>query len=159
MPSSGSITRGVLRFGPPLALMALIFTLSAQPNLNSGLGTIDLIGRKLVHMAEYGLLWYLWLRAFGHRRPALAAAITIAYAFTDELHQTTTDGRHGSPVDVVIDATGVGIAWLLWNRLAEPEHPHPPAMTTTPREDTEAAARRGVPADASVASGGADRRP
>ena len=30
---------------PPLALMGLIFFLSAQPNLNSGLGWIDHVGR------------------------------------------------------------------------------------------------------------------
>ncbi len=156
MPSSGSITRGVLRFGPPLALMALIFTLSAQPNLNSGLGTIDLIGRKLVHMTEYGLLWYLWLRAFGHRRPALAAAIAIAYAFTDELHQTTTEGRHGSPIDVLIDATGVGVAWLLWRRLAKPGHPVRPTRTGEPTITSAAGA---APSGGSVPGRRADRRP
>ena len=37
---------GVLsRFGPPIALMAVIFFLSAQPDLNSGLGVWDTIGR------------------------------------------------------------------------------------------------------------------
>lgn len=110
----------VRRFAPPLALMTLIFALSAQPDLNSGLGTIDLVGRKLVHMTEYGLLWALWLRGFGWRGPWLAAAITVAYAITDELHQTTVHGRHGSPIDVLIDTAGVAIAWLLW-RTRRPE--------------------------------------
>ena len=99
-----------------MALMALIFTLSAQPDLNSGLGTIDLVGRKLVHMTEYGLLWLLWLRAFGGSRPWAAAAIAVAYAITDELHQATVHGRHGTPIDVLIDTTGVAIAWLIWRR-------------------------------------------
>lgn len=102
------------RYAPPLALMALIFAFSAQPGLSSGLGTLDLVGRKLVHMAEFGLLFLLWLRALGWRRPGVAAAIAIAYAITDELHQTTVEDRNGSPVDVLIDATGVAIAWLLW---------------------------------------------
>ena len=102
------------RFAPPLALMAVIFTFSAQPDLNSGLGTVDLVGRKLVHMTEYGVLWALWLRAFRWRRPWAAAAITVAYAISDELHQTTVHGRHGSPVDVLIDTTGIAIAWLVW---------------------------------------------
>ena len=114
MASAGPIARGASRFGPPIALMAVIYALSAQPDLNSGLGTLDLIGRKLIHMTEYGLLWFLWLRAFGYRRPLLAAAIAIGYSITDELHQTTIHGRHGSPVDVLIDSTGVAIAWLLW---------------------------------------------
>jgi VanZ family protein len=120
MPSAGPIARGVSRFGPPIALMALIYALSAQADLNSGLGTIDLIGRKLIHMTEYGLLWFLWLRALGYRRPLLAAAIAIGYAITDELHQTTVHGRHGSPVDVLIDATGVAIAWAIWHVRGRP---------------------------------------
>lgn len=96
------------RFAPPLALMALIFALSAQPDLNSGLGTIDLIGRKLVHMTEYGVLFWLWHRATG--RAGLSAVIAIVYAATDEVHQSFVEGRHGTPVDVLIDATGVAVA-------------------------------------------------
>jgi VanZ family protein len=96
-----------VRFAPPLVLMAVIYVLSAQPDLNSGLGPVDFALRKVVHMAEYGLLWFLWLRALDGDRPLLAAAITIAYAGTDEWHQTFVEGRHGTPIDVVIDAAGV----------------------------------------------------
>ena len=104
--------RVVSRFAPPLLLMGLIFFLSAQPDLSSGLGTWDLILRKLAHMAEYGLLWLLWWRALGYGHPAIAAAIAIGYSITDELHQTTVEGRHGTPVDVLIDAAGVALAYL-----------------------------------------------
>jgi VanZ family protein len=93
--------------------MGLIYFLSAQPDLNSGLGTIDLVGRKVVHATEYGLLFLLWLRAAGYRRAALAAAICVLYACTDEFHQTFVHGRHGAPVDVLIDSTGVAVAWAL----------------------------------------------
>ncbi len=96
------------RFAPPLALMALIYYLSAQPDLDSGLGTVDTVARKAVHMAEYGALYLLWRRATG--QGAMAAAIAVAYAVTDEYHQTFVDGRHGTPVDVAIDAAGVTIA-------------------------------------------------
>ncbi|MEA2390764.1 MAG: hypothetical protein QOK31_873 [Solirubrobacteraceae bacterium] len=106
----------VERFGPPLALMALIYFFSAQPDLNSGLGAIDFIGRKLVHATEYGLLWVLWARALRFRHLALAAAITVAYAATDEFHQTFVHGRHGTPVDVLIDSAGVALAWLAFER-------------------------------------------
>ena len=113
------------RIAPALALMALIFVLSAQPDLSSGLGTWDRVGRKLVHMTEFGLLFALWLRALGWRQTALAAAIAVGYAATDEVHQTFVDGRHGTAVDVLIDATGVAIAWALLRagagrRLARP---------------------------------------
>jgi VanZ family protein len=102
------------RFGPPLALMALIFVLSAQPDLSSGLGDVDLVLRKLAHMTLYGLLWLAWHRALGWRSPWAAAVITMLYAVSDELHQTAVEGRHGTPVDVVIDAAGVAVAAALW---------------------------------------------
>jgi VanZ family protein len=96
---------------PPLALMGLIFFLSAQPDLNSGLGTIDLVGRKVVHAGEYGLLTFLWWRAT--KQLPLAAGIAIAYACTDEFHQHFVHGRHASPIDVGIDALGAALAALL----------------------------------------------
>jgi hypothetical protein len=103
------------RFAPPVALMGLIFFLSAQPDLNSGLGLVDFIGRKLIHATEFGLLWFLFLRAFGFRRPWVAAAIAVGYAATDEIHQHFVHGRHGTPIDVAIDSVGVVIAWLLYS--------------------------------------------
>ena len=39
---------------PPLLLMGVIFLLSAQPDLSTGLGLIDLVGRKVVHAGESG---------------------------------------------------------------------------------------------------------
>ena len=104
--------RSVSRFGPPLLMMAVIFGLSAQPDLNSGLGTWDTILRKLAHMAEFGLLWLLWWRALGCGNRALPAAIAIGYAVTDEIHQTFVAGRHGAPTDVLIDSAGVLLAIL-----------------------------------------------
>lgn len=108
--------RLVSRFAPPLLLMAVIFAFSAQPNLGTGLGVWDTLLRKGAHMAEFGLLWWLWWRAFGYRRAAVAAAITLAYAASDEFHQQFVEGRHGSPVDWLIDATGVAIAMVLARR-------------------------------------------
>jgi VanZ family protein len=108
----GAALRALWRFGPPLAVMAVIFALSAQPDLNSGLGVWDTILRKLGHAAEYGLLWWLWRRALGHRHALTAAAITLAYAASDELHQSFVTGRHGSPRDWLIDAAGVALAMV-----------------------------------------------
>ena len=113
-------TRPTLRsivavWAPPFALMAVIFVLSAQPDLSTGLGTWDLIGRKLIHMAEYGLLVFVWWRALravapGSRALVLAIVASLAYAATDELHQSFIHGRHGTPVDVAIDAVGMAAA-------------------------------------------------
>jgi VanZ family protein len=108
--------RPLSRFGPPLVLMGVIFFFSAQPDLSTGLGVWDTILRKAAHMAEYALLWFLWYRALELRSPLPAVAITLAYAASDEFHQTFVEGRHGSPLDVLIDAAGVGIAVLLSTR-------------------------------------------
>jgi VanZ family protein len=102
---------------PPLLLMGAIFFLSAQPSLDSGLGWVDMVGRKLIHFGEYALLAFLWWRALvtvtTPRRAALIAfALASAYAATDEYHQTFVEGRHGSPVDWLIDSAGAAAAAL-----------------------------------------------
>jgi VanZ family protein len=102
---------------PPLLLMALIFFLSDQPSLNSGLGLIDTVGRKLLHFCEYALLCFLWWRLLRtvvppRRAALLALAIASAYAATDEFHQSFVDGRHGTPVDWAIDTAGAAAAAL-----------------------------------------------
>jgi VanZ family protein len=103
---------------PPLAWMAVIFWFSAQPNLNSGLGWIDHVGRKFIHAGDYALLCFLWWRALRtkiDRVTALAIAWGIAflYAISDEYHQTFVSGRHGSAVDVAIDSMGAALVVLL----------------------------------------------
>ena len=109
---------------PPLVLMAVIFALSAQPDLSTGLGVLDLIGRKFVHAGEYALLCLLWWRALRTVIPpgrALGGALGIAvvYAMSDDFHQTFVPGRNGSPVDVLIDAAGASLAAaLVWRRTA-----------------------------------------
>ena len=102
---------------PPLALMGVIFVLSAQPSLDSGLGVVDLVGRKLIHFGEYALLCFLWWRALASvttpRRAALLAfLVASAYAATDELHQTFVEGRHGNAVDWLIDSAGAALVAL-----------------------------------------------
>ena len=109
--------RAVSRFAPPLLLMAVIFFLSAQPDLDSGLGILDTILRKLAHLVEFGLLAVLWWRAFGFRAAPAAATIAIAYAISDEYHQSFVEDRVGSPIDVLIDTAGVAVAMLLAVRL------------------------------------------
>ncbi len=89
--------------------------------IGAGLGLVDLVGRKLVHMAEFGLLCFLWWRALrtaleGRRALAAAAAMAILYAASDELHQSFVEGRSGSPVDVLIDTVGVALAAVLITR-------------------------------------------
>ena len=102
---------------PPLLLMGGTFFLSDQPSLDSGLGTIDLVGRKLIHFAEYALLCFLWWRALvtvtsPGRAALLAFLLASGYAATDEYHQSFVDGRHGTPLDWAIDSAGAATAAL-----------------------------------------------
>jgi len=97
--------------------MGVIFFLSSRSDLPRAENGLDIVLRKAAHMTEYGLLWALWLRALrGPRPPATlrAVAITLAYAVSDELHQSFVAGRHASPFDVAIDAAGVGVAAAMW---------------------------------------------
>jgi VanZ family protein len=103
---------------PPLLVMGLIYVFSAQPSLDSGLGWIDAVGRKLIHFGEYALLCFLWWRllrsAMPDRRAALLAfLISSLYAVTDEFHQSFVDGRHGTSVDWAIDSAGAAAAALV----------------------------------------------
>jgi hypothetical protein len=102
----------VSRCAPPLAVMALIFALSATPDLSSGLGAWDFALRKLAHVTIFALLWLTLARAMGWRHPIAAAVVAVIYAGSDEWHQSFVDGRHGTPVDVAIDAVGIGLAAL-----------------------------------------------
>jgi VanZ family protein len=102
---------------PPLLLMGAIFVLSDQPSLSSGLGAIDLIGRKLIHFAEYALLCFLWWRALvtvtsPGRAALFAFLLASGYAATDEYHQSFVDGRHGTALDWAIDSAGAAAAAL-----------------------------------------------
>jgi VanZ family protein len=98
----------ISRFAPPLAVMALIWVLSAQPDLSSGLDSdLDLVLRKLAHMVVFGTLLATWWRAAG---PRVAVAVTLAYAALDEWHQSWVEGRVGAASDWAIDALGAGIA-------------------------------------------------
>ena len=102
---------------PPVVLMGVIFAFSAQPSLDSGLGLIDLIGRKLIHFAEYALLCFLWWRPLATVTTPRSAAlyaflIASGYALTDEVHQSFIEGRHGTPVDWLIDSAGAAAAAL-----------------------------------------------
>ena len=102
---------------PVFAWAAVIFAFSSIPHLSSGLGVWDTVLRKGAHITEYAILGALLYRALG--REALALAIGIAFAATDELHQHFVRGRHASPIDVGIDAVGVALGILVWLRVRQ----------------------------------------
>jgi VanZ family protein len=110
------VTRALSAWLPVVAWAGLIFALSSIPDLGTGLGGWDLAMRKVAHAAEYAVLGALLVRALGRELPAVA--IGIAYAVTDEVHQAFVSGRHGAPVDVLVDALGVLIGVFVLGRAA-----------------------------------------
>lgn len=83
-----------------------------------------LIARKLVHFGTFGTLAGLVWRALAAPRPAdwngspaaLALAVTVAYAISDEIHQSFVPTRVGAAMDVAIDTAGavfvLGCIWM-----------------------------------------------
>jgi VanZ family protein len=115
--------RTLVRALAPLALMGVIFYLSAQPAAAHHAWWVIVV-RKLGHVTGYALLTALWAWALQGvvTRPVLVAVcIALAYACTDEYHQTFVRGRNGSPIDVGIDAIGMAIAAYLVSR--KPQRP------------------------------------
>jgi VanZ family protein len=112
---------------PPLAVMAVIFYLSGQPS-TAEYPTWEVVLRKLGHVSGYALLAFAWWWAFrgllSSSPPGAtllaAAAVTLAYAISDEIHQSFVAGRHGTPVDVGVDAVGIAAAMLVAIRLGRP---------------------------------------
>lgn len=128
---------------PPLAWMALIWSISSDlgsTDHSAGpfawIATVlfpwatpaqidlaHLIVRKIGHMVEYAILTALWFRTLyaGRGFPfgssaLLALTISVAWAITDEVHQSFVPSRTGSVLDVIIDSTGAILCLLLVRR-------------------------------------------
>jgi VanZ family protein len=98
--------------------MVVIFCVSAQPDLpHHPEAMIDVIIRKLSHMAEYGILAALSLWALGTASSSVprshfvcAFVLALLYALSDELHQRFVPGRDPRALDVGFDIAGAGLA-------------------------------------------------
>ncbi len=123
--------RAIVRWLPAVAQAALIFLLSAQPDLQlAEQPLLDFLLHKVGHLVVYGLLAGLVAWALEVPRQECAASrrngtsrwwllpllLCIAYGATDELHQSFVHGRGPSPVDVLIDGLGAlfGLAVYSW---------------------------------------------
>jgi VanZ family protein len=124
-----------LRWLPVGLWMAVIFTLSHMPGPQSaetsrlveflleqlGIDLSEVFGkhavyvvRKTAHFTEYFILALLVRRALSDqespRRQFLAWTFAFAFACSDEFHQLFIPRRTGTPVDVLIDGAGAGLA-------------------------------------------------
>lgn len=119
--------RKFIKFIPAITWMILIFIFSSRPDLPSNqIFIVDFLFKKTAHIFEYTILFLLWYWALGKKSPIDALMVSIAYAFTDEIHQLFVPGRTGLLRDVAIDSTGMIIFSLLivkfdlWKRLLSP---------------------------------------
>jgi VanZ family protein len=109
--------------------MAVIFVFSARPSDELPYyGVWDLIIKKGAHLAEYAILGWLIQRARGDRRAWWQSLLmAVAYAATDEFHQSFVPGRHPRVADVMIDAAGVAIGLIVAIRRTTPPRSPLPA--------------------------------
>ena len=88
------------------------------------IASVQLVMRKIAHLFEYAILSMLICRALAKRLAKLlplrslgqGVLLSIVYAAFDEWHQSWTEERFGSPIDVGIDSVGaiLGAAFFSW---------------------------------------------
>jgi VanZ family protein len=106
-----------------VALYRAVSALAESGDSPETIAAVQFAIRKAAHVTEYAVLAALLLRAlhggiravtFIHAIVALGVAST--YAALDEYHQSFIASRTGSPIDVVIDASGalLGVVICWW---------------------------------------------
>lgn len=120
-----------LRIVPPLCWTALIawFSTDHWSSASTGPRVLPILGAILPwagpetldaihwlartggHVADYAVLAGLWAWALGGWRRALG--LSVATAFLDELHQSSTQGREGSAVDLLLDSASAAAVLLV----------------------------------------------
>ncbi|MFH1485619.1 MAG: VanZ family protein [Chloroflexota bacterium] len=102
------------RWLPLLLWMGVIFFLSSQTSLpRIGTPAIQFVLSKIAHLLEYVILAVLLLRVqesasgnLGKRAYLVAFLISLAYAASDEFHQSFVPYRRALAMDVGIDSLG-----------------------------------------------------
>jgi VanZ family protein len=94
-----------------------IFYASSLSDL--GLNTKTSLLPILGHVLEYAVLTVLLIRALGSKRPTvrrtvwIAALLALAYAGSDEYHQSFVPNRHPSALDILVDAAAIGAVGIV----------------------------------------------
>lgn len=118
------IKRVLLHYLPVSLWMILIFYLSSQQRISvSSTYIFNFIIFKFLHVTEYAILYFLWWWAISNKKNAFnqqtflwAGIAVLAYAISDEIHQTFIPTREGTIRDVMIDGIGIIIMYILINQ-------------------------------------------
>jgi VanZ family protein len=115
-----------VRLAAPLAVMGLLWVLSAMPAPPGGAPAGFVIPpwlQNLLHIPAYATLCAAWLWVFDLNDAlgtpgGIAFIATLVYAFVDEWHQGWVPGRTSSLEDVLLDGVGaaaflVCLGWFL----------------------------------------------
>lgn len=99
--------------------MAVIFAFSTRHG-GGHLPAAEIVLRKLAHVTEYLVLAALLIRALRRSEVTIAVSVAIAgalaYAASDEWHQSFVPGRTATPRDVAIDGVGIALAAVIATR-------------------------------------------
>ena len=98
---------------PAILFMILIFYLSSRPVSGWIRSLPVIIGFKVAHMIEFGLLFYLFRSAILETMTlkrwevfVLSLILTVLYGISDELHQLFVPYRTATLIDVFADGVG-----------------------------------------------------
>ena len=111
--SSQSIFLG--RWLPVFLWAVVIFALSSIQQITVAEFFLwDFAAKKVAHLAEYAVLYALFLRAT-EKNWVLSFVLTMIYAATDEIHQSFVPGRNAAVYDLAFDFSGAAIsAYVIW---------------------------------------------
>jgi len=124
-----TIKKFILYWLPTILWMLMIFYFSSHPRFDITYKFVfdfiilkalrfDFIILKALHMVEYGILYFLFFRAF-YKTTTFSLSqqfffsfiLSLFYAVTDEIHQLFIPTREGRIRDIIIDMAGIGLAY------------------------------------------------
>lgn len=104
----------IFRWSPVVLWCFLIFLLSSLPTMEtSEIFWWDFIIKKTAHILEYGILFFLLVRAQAEKPNWLLAFLfCVFYGMTDEYHQSFVPGRTATIRDIGFDTLGALLSFL-----------------------------------------------
>ncbi len=103
------------RWLPVILWAVVIFIFSSIPQISvSQFFLWDFVAKKIAHVTEYAILFFLLFRAT-QKNYIVSFVLTLAYAVSDEYHQSLVPGRNMALYDLGFDITGANIcAYIIW---------------------------------------------